>query len=198
VVKFLRASISLVLGTALALSAAGLAHAGTPGISSSTPTTMSTGVAIDANIVITFTEAVSAESGQISIFKWTDKTLFETIRVSDSSKVSLSGAVVTVNPTKTFDYNTRYFVQIDTTAFQSVADDVAFGGIQSEGTLNFTTVAAASATTTSTTTTIVQTTTTIAAPRLGGTTCKVAGRTRTVSGVKFVCKATTKLIWRRA
>jgi len=157
---------------------------------------MSTGAAIDANIVITFTEAVSAESGQISIFKWTDKTLFESIRVSDSSKVSLSGAVVTINPTKTFDYNTRYFVQIDTTAFQSVADDIAFGGIQSEGTLNFTTVAAAA--TTTTTTTVVQTTTTVAAPRLGGTTCKVAGRTRTVAGVKFVCKKTTQLIWRRA
>jgi len=196
VVKFFRASVSVVLGTSLALGAAGLAHAGTPGISSSSPATMSTGVAVDANIVITFTEAVSAESGQISIFKWTDKTLFESIRVSDSSKVSLSGAVVTINPTKTFDYNTRYFVQIDTTAFQSVADDVAFGGIQSEGTLNFTTVAAAA--TTTTTTTVVQTTTTVAAPRLGGTACKVAGRTRTVAGVKFVCKKTTQLIWRRA
>lgn len=188
---------SLATTMVLGISLSGVAHAGTPGISSSSPATMSTGAAIDANIVITFTEAVSAESGQISIFKWTDKTLFESIRVSDSSKVSLNGAVVTINPTKTFDYNTRYFVQIDTTAFQSVADDVAFGGIQSEGTLNFTTAAAAS-TTTTTTTTVVQTTTTVQAPQIGGTTCKVAGRTRTVAGVKFVCKTTTKLIWRRA
>ena len=187
---------SVVASLAFSLTFADMARAGTPGISSSSPATMSTGAAVDANIVITFTEAVSAESGQISIFKWTDKTLFESIRVSDSSKVSLSGAVVTINPTKTFDYNTRYFVQIDTTAFQSVADDVAFGGIQSEGTLNFTTVA--SAATTTTTTTVVQTTTTVAAPRLGGTACKVAGRTRTVAGVKFVCKKTTQLIWRRA
>ena len=192
--KTLITSVAATLALSLAFS--DTVKAGTPGISSSTPATMSTGAAIDANIVITFTEAVSAESGQISIFKWTDKTLFESIRVSDSSKVSLSGAVVTINPTKNFDYNTRYFVQIDTTAFQSVADDVAFGGIQSEGTLNFTTIAAAA--TTTTTTTVVQTTTTVAAPRLGGTTCKVAGRTRTVSGVKFVCKKTTQLIWRRA
>ena len=186
--------MSVVASLVFGLAFAEMARAGTPGILSSSPATLSSGAAIDANIVITFTEAVSAESGQISIFKWTDKTLFESIRVSDSSKVSLSGAVVTINPTKTFDYNTRYYVQIDTTAFQSVADDTAFGGIQSEGTLNFTTVAAA----VTTTTTVVQTTTTVAPPRLGGTTCKVAGRIRTVSGVKFVCKKTIKLIWRRA
>lgn len=192
--RVLKVGLVAILGVPFSVLTSSAAHAGTPGISSSSPATMSTGVAVDANIVITFTESVSAESGQVSIFNWSDKTLFETIRVSDSSKVSLSGAVVTINPTKTFDYNTRYYVQIDTTAFQSVADDVAFGGIQSEGTLNFTTIAAATTTATTTTTT----TTTIAPPRLGGTSCRVAGRTRTVGGVKFVCKKTTKLVWRRA
>jgi methionine-rich copper-binding protein CopC len=187
---------SVAASLVLSLAFADTVRAGTPGISSSSPATMSTGAAIDANIVITFTEAVSAESGQISIFKWTDKTLFETIRVSDSSKVSLNGAVVTINPTKTFDYNTRYYVQIDTTAFQSVVDDVAFGGIQSEGTLNFTTVAVA--VTTTTTTSTVAPTSSVALPKLGGQKCPKVGRTRTVGGVKFVCKKTTKLVWRRA
>jgi methionine-rich copper-binding protein CopC len=195
--KKLSKSFATVVGaTALAVTGfAPVAFAGTPTLSSTSPAALSTGVAIDANVVLTFSEAVSAESGQISIYKWTDKTLFESIRVSDSSKVSLSGAVVTINPTKNFDYGTRYYVFVDSTAFQSVADDVAYGGIQSEGTLNFTTAAAPVA---STTTTTVAATTTVALPRIGGTTCAVAGRTRTVGGTRFVCKKSIKLVWRRA
>ena len=172
-----------------------VAHAGTPNLSSTSPAALATGVAIDANIVLTFSEAVSAESGQISIYKWTDKTLFESIRVSDSSKVSLNAAVVTINPTKNFDYATRYYVLVDSTAFQSVADDVVYGGIQSEGTLNFTTSAAPAV---STTTTTLAPTTTVALPKIGGTSCSVVGKTRTVGGIKFVCKKTIKLVWRRA
>jgi len=192
-----RSAAVIVGASTLAIAGfAPIAHAGTPSLSSSSPATLSTGVAIDSNISLTFSEAVSAESGQIAIYRWTDKTLFESIRVSDSSKVSLSGAVVTINPAKNLDYGTRYYIIVDSTAFQSVADDVAFGGIQSEGTLNFTTASAPTSTTTATT--VAATTTTIAAPKIGGTPCKLAGRTRVVSGTKFVCKKTTKLVWRRA
>lgn len=187
---------SVVASIALIGTIAPIAHAGVPGISSSSPANLSTGAALDANIVITFSEAVSAESGQITIYRWTDKSVFESIRVSDWTKVSINGAVVTINPTATFANNTRYYVLFDTGTFASVADDQNFGGVSSEGTLNFTTVAAAT-TTTSTTTTIAPSTT-VALPKLGGTECKVAGRTRTVGGTKFKCKKTIKLVWRRA
>ena len=189
-------AVSVVASTALVGTIAPVAHAGVPGISSTSPATLSTGVAIDANIVITFTEAVSAESGQITIYRWADKSVFESIRVSDSSKVSISGAVVTINPTSTFAHNTRYYVLLDGTTFDSVADDQDFNGVSSEGTLNFTTVAAATSTT-STTSTIAPTTT-AALPKIGGSKCSVVGRTRTVGGTKFVCKKTIKLVWRRA
>jgi methionine-rich copper-binding protein CopC len=194
-VNSLRKSVLAVVVAFLGSSIVGsVAHAGNPTISSFSPTALATGVAVDANLVITFSEAVSAESGQISIITWTGRTLHETIRVSDSSKVSLSGATVTINPTRNLENNTRYFVKIDSGAFQSVDGDVVFGGIDSEGTWNFTTVAAAAATTTVAPTT----TTTVALPKLGGKKCPRVGRTRTVGGVKFVCKKTTKLVWRRA
>lgn len=189
-------AVSVVASTALVGTVAPVAHAGVPGISSTSPATLSTGVALDANIVITFTEAVSAESGQITIYRWADKTIFESIRVSDWTKVSLSNSVVTINPTATFASNTRYYVLFDSGTFASVADDQNFAGISSEGTLNFTTIAAPSATTSSTTT--VAPTTTVALPRLGGTKCNVAGRTRVVAGTKFVCKKTVVLVWRRS
>jgi len=173
----------------------GTAHAAVPTLSSTSPATLATGVAIDANIVLTFSEAVSAEEGQITIIKFTDKTVFEVIRVGDSSKVSMNGAVVTINPAGTFAYNTRYAVLVDSTAFDSVADDQSFGGIQSEGTLNLTTLAAPA----TTTTTIAATTTTVAArPLILGKRCPKVGATRTVNGVKLVCKKTTRNVWRRA
>jgi methionine-rich copper-binding protein CopC len=189
-------AVAVVASTALIGAISPVAHAGVPGISSTSPATLATGVAIDANIVITFTEAVSAESGQITIYKWADKTVFESIRVSDWNKVSINSAVVTINPTATFANNTRYYVLFDSGTFASVADDQNFAGVSSEGSLNFTTVAAAT-TTTSTTTTIAPSTT-VALPKIGGTKCGVAGRTRTVGGTKFVCKKTIRLVWRRA
>jgi methionine-rich copper-binding protein CopC len=193
--KSIAAITTLSAITTLGLS--GIAHAATPTLSSTSPATLATGVAIDANIVLTFSEAVSAEEGQITIIKFTDKTVFEVIRVGDSSKVTMNGAVVTINPAGTFALNTRYAVLVDATAFDSVADDQSFGGIQSEGTLNFTTVAAT--TTTAPTTTIAATTTTIAAqPLILGKRCPKVRATRTVRGVKLVCKKTTRNVWRRA
>ena len=190
--KSILAIVVALVGSSLVGS---VAHAGTPTLASTSPAALATGVAIDTNIVLTFSEAVSAESGQITIYKWDDKTIVESIRVSDSSKVAMNGAVVTINPTATLAYSTRYYVLIDGTAFDSTADDQSFGAVQSEGTINFTTVAAAAATTT---TVAPTTTTTIAVPKLGGKKCPKVGRTRTVGGVKFVCKKTTKLVWRRA
>lgn len=193
--KSIAAITTLSAITTLGLS--GIAHAATPTLSSTSPATLATGVAIDANIVLTFSEAVSAEEGQITIIKFTDKTIFEVIRVGDSSKVTMNGAVVTINPAGTFALNTRYAVLVDATAFDSVSTDDSFGGIQSEGTLNFTTVAAAATTTTPTT--IATTTTTIAAqPLILGKRCPKVGATRTVNGVKLVCKKTTRNVWRRA
>ncbi len=183
----------VVLTSCLIIGIPNFASAAAPTISSTTPATLSTGVAVDANIVIKFSEAVSAESGQITIYRFSDKTVFESIRVSDSSKISFSGTEVTINPSGTFANSTRYYVLIDSTAFESVSTNDSFGGIGSEGTLNFTTAAAV----TTTTTAAPATTTTVAVPKLGGTTCQVAGRSRTVAGVKFICKKTTKLIWRR-
>jgi methionine-rich copper-binding protein CopC len=172
----------------------GTAQAGIPTLVSSSPATLATGVAVDANIVLTFSEAVSAESGQIKIVKFSDQSVFESIRVSDSSKVSLVGAVVTINPSGTLAYNTRYAVLIDGTAFDSVSTDQDFAAIESEGTLNFTTAAAPTSTTT-----VAATTTTIAArPLILGTRCPKVGAKRTVNGVKLVCKQTVRNVWRRA
>jgi hypothetical protein len=133
---------------------------------------------VDANIVRTFSEVVSAEEGQFTIIKFVDKKVFEVIRVGDSSKVSMNGAVATINPAGSFAHNTRYAVLVDGTAFDSVSTDDSFGGSQSKGTLNFATVAAR--------------------PLILSKRCPKVGATRTVNGVKLVCKKTVRNVWRRA
>jgi methionine-rich copper-binding protein CopC len=190
--KSIAAIVAVSAITTLGLT--GTARAATPTLVSTSPATLATGVAIDANIVLTFSEAVSAEVGQITIIKFSDKTVFEVIRVGDSSKVFMNGAVVTINPAGTFAYNTRYAVLVDGTAFESVTDDQSFGGIQSEGTLNFTTLAAPA----TTTTTVAPTTTIASRPLILGKRCPKGGATRTVRGVKLVCKKTVRTVWRRA
>jgi methionine-rich copper-binding protein CopC len=191
--SFLRVMVVAVLSIVTSLiGSVSIVRAATPTLSSTSPAALATGVAIDADIILTFSEEVSAESGEITIYKWDDNTRFENIRVSERDKVLMGGKTVTINPTALFDYSTRYYVLIDGDAFDSVLDDQSFGGVESKVTINFSTVTAPP------TTSPAVPPTTISLPKLGGKKCMVAGRTRTVGGVTFVCKKTTKLVWRRA
>jgi len=94
-----------------------LVVAADPTLSSSTPADDATGVSPSANIVLTFSEAVDVESGNITIKKTSGDSTVETIDVT-SSKVTGSGTTtITVNPDTTLDAATGYYVLIDATAF---------------------------------------------------------------------------------
>ena len=111
-----------------------------PTLSSSTPADDATGVSPSANIVLTFSEAVDVESGNITIKKTSGDSTVETIDVT-SSKVTGSGTTtITVNPDTTLDAATGYYVLIDATAFDDV-DGGSYAGITSKTVLNFTTIA---------------------------------------------------------
>jgi len=111
-----------------------------PTLSSSSPSDGATGVAVDANIVLTFKEVVDVESGNIVIKKSSDDSTVETIDVT-GSKVSGSGSTtITINPSTTLDGETGYYITIAATAFDDV-DSASYAGITDSTTLNFTTVA---------------------------------------------------------
>ena len=78
-----------------------------PTLVSSSPADNATGVAVDANIVLTFNENVDAESGNITLFK-TGGATAETIAVG-SGLVSVSGNVVTINPNNLLDSAQGYY-----------------------------------------------------------------------------------------
>jgi surface protein len=104
-----------------------------PTLSSSVPANTATGVAIDANIVLNFSESVDVETGNITIKKTSDNSTFETIDVTSSNVTGTGTAQITVNPTSNLNEGIEYYVLIDATAFGSYA------GISSTTTLSFTT-----------------------------------------------------------
>ena len=109
-----------------------------PTLSSSTPADGATGIAVDANIVLNFNEAVDAESGNIIIYKSSDNSEVESIPVGNA-KVSGSGSTqITINPSTTLDGSTTYYVQVAATAFDDSSSN-SYAGISDATTLNFTT-----------------------------------------------------------
>ena len=108
-----------------------------PTLSSSTPADGATGVAVDANIVLTFSEAVDVESGNIVIKKSSDDSTVETIAVNGSKVTGTGTTEITINPSSTLSGLTSYYVTIAATAFDDPSSN-SYAGITDATTLNFT------------------------------------------------------------
>ena len=111
-----------------------------PTLVSTVPATNATGVALNANIVLNFSEAVIAQSGSstsISIFKL-DGTLVESITATDSKVTGSGTSQITVNPTSDLAENTTFYVLIDGNAFDDAAGN-SFAGVADSATIRFTT-----------------------------------------------------------
>ena len=133
-------TVENVCNTALSASSATFTTADStdPVLSSSSPADEATAIAVDTNIVLTFNEAVDAESGNIIIVKSEDGSTVETIDVTDS-QVSGSGSTeITINPSVTLDGQTAYHLTIDETAFDDSSSN-SYAGISDTTTINFTT-----------------------------------------------------------
>ena len=124
------------------LSTLSISAVGAPTISSLSPVDNATGVLLDSNLVITFSESVTADSGNIIIYKASDDTAFETIAVTDA-KISGSGtATITINPSSSFVAGESYYVLIDATAFNATSGSVSFAGVSSTAIFNFSVITA--------------------------------------------------------
>lgn len=111
-----------------------------PLLSGSSPLDNATGVAVGANIQLTFNEDVQLGTvGLISLYK-SDNTLIESFNVATdlAGKVSVANGAVTINPTADLDAGTGYYLDIDYGALRDLVGN-AYAGISSSSTLNFTT-----------------------------------------------------------
>ena len=109
----------------------------TPYINAFSPLDDATDIALGSNLVITFTENVDAESGDITLYK-SDDTLIETFDVT--SDVSGTGtSTITINPASDLAELTSYYIKIAATAFDDAASN-SYAGITDTTTWSFTTI----------------------------------------------------------
>jgi hypothetical protein len=109
-----------------------------PAVDSLTPADDSTGVGVNANLVITFSEPVKKVSGYITIYRSDDDQVIENINVLTGPITGSGTKTITIYPTGTFASETGYYVRIDNTAFDDIAGN-SYSGINNNTTWNFTT-----------------------------------------------------------
>ncbi|WP_242027345.1 Ig-like domain-containing protein [Sphaerospermopsis sp. FACHB-1094] len=109
-----------------------------PLATSLTPTDNATGVAVNADLVVNFDEAIQKGTGNIFIKKVSDNSIVETIAVTNSN-VTISGNKLTINPTNDLASGTGYYVQIANTAIRDLAGNNYAGFPNSTTTWRFTT-----------------------------------------------------------
>jgi methionine-rich copper-binding protein CopC len=109
-----------------------------PTLTSSNPADDATDFPANANLTLTFDEAVKLGTGTITLVNTSDATDTRVINVQDATQVSVSGNTVTINPTADLKVNASYAVNISPTAILDSAGN-AFAGISDNTTLNFTT-----------------------------------------------------------
>ena len=110
-----------------------------PTLSSSSPADNASGVEVDVNIVLNFSESVDAESGNITIKKTSDDTTVETIDVTGGQVSGSGSSQITVNPSSDLDNGVEYYLLIDATAFDDALGN-SYAGISSKTALSFTSV----------------------------------------------------------
>ncbi|XZN95821.1 MAG: Ig-like domain-containing protein [Microcoleus sp.] len=112
-----------------------------PTASSFTPVDNATGVAVAANLVVNFSEAIQKGTGNLVIKKLSDNSVVETIAVT-AANVTVSGTQLTINPTADLGQGTDYYVEIANGAIKDIAGN-NYAGITGNSTWNFKTVAPA-------------------------------------------------------
>ena len=108
-----------------------------PTLTSASPSDDASNVSVSSNIVLTFNEAVDAESGNIDIINTSTGEAIE-IDVTGSLLSGSGTTEITINPSSDLENDTSYHVKIDSTAFDDAVGN-SYAGISNTTTLNFTT-----------------------------------------------------------
>ena len=111
---------------------------GNPTLTSSVPADNATGVAVDANIILNFSESVNVNSGEITIHKSSDDVKVATIDVTSSNVTGAGTSQITINPTDDLEYGLEYYVLIPASAFVDNNSNPGYSAAISSGALSFT------------------------------------------------------------
>jgi Ca2+-binding RTX toxin-like protein len=109
-----------------------------PTVSTFSPADGATGVAVASDVVLTFSEAIARGTGNIVLRAGSATgTVVETFDAATSTRLSISGSTLTINPTSNLAGNTQYFVTFAPGSIKDLADN-SYAGTT---TYDFTTVA---------------------------------------------------------
>lgn len=117
-----------------------------PTISSTVPADNATGVAATTSPTITFSVPVAFGTGLITLREfngtWSDLETFDVVTEvgAGNGQVSISGAVLTINPTASLTASREYAIRIAATAIENL-DGTPFAGIANDTTISFTVAA---------------------------------------------------------
>ncbi len=109
-----------------------------PTVSTFSPVDNATNVNPNSNLVLTFSTAVTVNSGDILIKKTSDDSTIETIDVTGLKVTGSGTSTITINPATTLVDLTGYYVTIPGTAFKDGSNNF-YAGISLGTTWNFTT-----------------------------------------------------------
>jgi autotransporter-associated beta strand protein len=101
------------------------------------PANNATDVALDTNLVATFSEPVVAGTGNIELWQVGGGSPVESFEVASSPRLTFSGATLTINPTNDLSNSHTYYVLIDSTAVVDTSGGDAFAGIADPATWTF-------------------------------------------------------------
>ena len=84
-----------------------------PTVSRFSPTDGATNVAVGSNVVLTFSEAIDRGTGTITLRSGSASgTIVESFDAATSSRISISGSTLTLDPTNNLTGNTSYYVTL--------------------------------------------------------------------------------------
>lgn len=109
-----------------------------PTVISFSPATLANSVATNSDIVLTFSETVTAGSGAISLMN-ADGSVVANYNIAQSSNVTISGNTVTINPTNDLNNGSTYKLSIPSGAIKDMAGNNFIG----TSSYSFTTIAKA-------------------------------------------------------
>jgi len=116
--------------------ASGVVDVSDPVLVSTDPVDTATNVPVNQNLLMTFDEdVVKGSSGDIRLVK--SGTVVETFTPT-AANVTISGNVVSIDPTSLLDVNTTYYIEVDGGALEDVTG-LTYDGFSGSGTWSFTT-----------------------------------------------------------
>ena len=110
-----------------------------PVITGTSPANGAISVSPDADLVVTFSEAVVAGSGNIQLWQSGGISPVESFNVATSPQVTIKGSTITIDPSANLAPNTIYYVLIASTAVVDTSGGNAFAGISTASTWSFST-----------------------------------------------------------